>query len=160
MPDIFKFPNGYDVTVCRKEDILKCIDENITDKEVVLAVIEQCEIDAATFMKEGRWTGIPYMGNLRIPKRQQILGSKDTKELFEDAKETLDRDKYVLFRQEFDKEISRSVKTERYFNYILSKFVTKNRRFYKRRVEEMGERYAKFYCYTLMNLTSIYKNVD
>ena len=32
MADTFKFPNGgYDVTICRKQDILDCIDKNIID---------------------------------------------------------------------------------------------------------------------------------
>ena len=45
MADTFKFPYGYNVTVCRKQDIVKCLDENVVDKEVVLALIEQLEVD-------------------------------------------------------------------------------------------------------------------
>ena len=61
MADIFKFPNGgYDITVCRKQDIIDALDANVTDKEVVLAIITQCEVDATNFLKEGRWTGIPH----------------------------------------------------------------------------------------------------
>ena len=50
MADTFKFPNGgYDVTVLKRQDILDCIDANIIDKEVALAIVDQCELDAAEF---------------------------------------------------------------------------------------------------------------
>ena len=42
MADTYKFPGGgYDVTVFKKQDVLDCIDKNILDKDVALAVIEQ-----------------------------------------------------------------------------------------------------------------------
>ena len=73
MADTYKFPGGgYDVTVFKKQDVLDCIDKNILDKDVALAFIEQLEVDAANFLKEGRWTGIPFIGNIRIPKLRQL----------------------------------------------------------------------------------------
>lgn len=69
MADVFRFPNdGYDVTIVKKQDILDCIDENIIDKEVALSIVEHCEKTAAEFISSGRWTGIPFIGNIRIPK--------------------------------------------------------------------------------------------
>ena len=88
MSDTLRFPNGgYNVTVCRKQDILDCLDANVVDKEVVLAIITQCEIDATNFLKEGRWTGIPYLGNMRIPKYKEKFKEIGGREILEDAKE-------------------------------------------------------------------------
>ena len=56
----------------KKQDILDCIDNNILDKEIALTLIEQLEIDAANFLKEGRWTGIHFIGNIRIPKLRKL----------------------------------------------------------------------------------------
>ena len=34
--EVRTFPNGYDVRVVRKQDILDCIDDNIIDKDIAL----------------------------------------------------------------------------------------------------------------------------
>ena len=87
MSDIYKFPSGgYEVTVFKKQDILDCIDNNILDKEIALTLIEQLEIDAANFLKEGRWTGIPFIGNIRVPKLRQLQESPEQQALIEEAK--------------------------------------------------------------------------
>ena len=94
MADIYKFPSGgYEVTVCKKQDILDCIDKNIIDKEVALAIVERCEIDAANFLKEGRWTGIPFIGNIRIPKLKQLEESPEQQALIAEAKANLEYNK-------------------------------------------------------------------
>lgn len=153
MEDTHKFPNGYDVTVVRKQDIINCLDENVIDKEVVLAVITQCELDATTFIQEGRWTGIPFMGNIRVPKRIQKLNSPEIKELIQEAKETLDTKKYMIFRQQLAMDLVKTEKKERLRNYILSQFVASNRKLYNKYLKEKGEHYAKFICSTLTNLS-------
>lgn len=153
MSDTFKFPNGYDVTVVRKQDIIDCLDANVVDKDIVLAVISQCEIDAANFISSGRWTGIPFLGSIRVPKRTQRYNSPEIKELIEEAKNTLDKDRYMVFRQKLDCEIQIKEKHERFYRYIVSQFVTSNRKFYNKLVEKEGEKVAQFICWTLSNLT-------
>ena len=152
MQDTLKFPNGYEVKVVRKADILACIEENIIDKEVALAIVKQCEIDAANFLREGRWAGIPFIGNIRIPKTTQILMTEESKEIIEEAKENLDKDKYVLFRKSYLNDIGKRVKIERYYRYEVSKFVGKNQRFFKKLAAANGDEYARFLCYTLKEL--------
>ena len=90
MADTFKFPNGgFDVKICRRKDIIDCIDENIIDKDVALAVIDKCEFDAANFLQQGRWTGIPFIGNIRIPKSKLLEESPEQQALIQEAKERL-----------------------------------------------------------------------
>ena len=91
MNDTIKMPGGgYDVKVVRKEDILKCIDSNIVDKDVMLAFINQFEVDASNFLSQGRWTSLPYIGTLRKNQYKEALNSEEIKELDEAAKENLE----------------------------------------------------------------------
>lgn len=153
MSDTFKFPNGYDVTVVRKQDIIDCLDANIVDKEVVLAVISQCEIDATNFLESGRWTGIPFLGNIRIPKRRQKLDSPEVQKLIDQARNTLDKDKYMVFRHRLNADICSKESEDRYYRYVVSHFVNNNRKYYNKLVKIHGEDAAQFICYTLSNLT-------
>ena len=67
MEDTYKFPGGRDVKIVRKEDIINTIKTNIVDTEVALAIVRQCAIDAVKFMRQGRKTGIPFMGTIKVP---------------------------------------------------------------------------------------------
>lgn len=156
MPEVRKFPpEGYEVTVLRKQDVLKCIDENIIDKEIALEIVRRCEIDAANFLKEGRWAGIPFLGNLRIPKVVKTFLEEDTQQLMEDAKANLDKDKYLLFRRQFAKDVVKREDRERLYKYELSKFVGKNLKFFRALVDEKGEKFARVISFTLRNMTIV-----
>ena len=113
------------------------------------------EIDAANFLKEGRWTGIPFIGNIRIPKRLQLEDTLEKQALIKEAKETLDSNKYILFRTQLGKENSKHVKQERYYRYITSIAISHNRKLYKKLCEEKGEYYARIYMYSSYNITSL-----
>lgn len=158
MSDIFKFPNGYDVKILRKEDVLASIEANIVDKDVALEIVKRCEIDAANFIKEGRWASIPFIGNIRIPKAREKFLSEETQSLLAEAESALERDKYLLFRKSVAEDISKQVKTERYFCYQVSKFVGKNTKFFKKVSEKHGDNYARFLCYTLSGINMIESN--
>lgn len=152
MAETFKFPNGYDVRVLRKKDVLESIDDNIIDKDIALEIVKCCEIDATNFLKEGRWAGIPFVGNIRIPKHVQTLISEDTKALFADAKENLDTDTYLLFRKTYAKEVKKHESYERFYKYAVSKFVGKNLKFFRLISKERSDAYTRFLCYTLRTL--------
>ena len=113
--EVRTFPNGYDVRVVRKQDILDCIDDNIIDKDIALELVSQCEIDAAKYLSDGKWTGLPYLGNVKIREGRTIL--ENNKELREDAKNILDEEKYVLFRKRLVIENKEKLKHNRYVNY-------------------------------------------
>ena len=155
MSDIFKFPNGYDVKVLRKEDVLASIDANIIDKEVALAIVKKCEIDATNFLREGRWASIPFMGGLRIPKTHLALISDKTKELLDEAKQNLEHDKYLLFRKSVTDDIGKRVKIERYYKYTVSKFVGKNLRYFRLIASRKNDGYARLLAYTLSDISPL-----
>lgn len=156
MSDTYKFPNGgYDVIVCKRQDILDCIDKNIVDKEIALAIVDQCEMDAAEFISKGRWTGLPFIGNVRIPKNKQMESDPVQQALIEEAKNTLDKKQYVLFRKQLSKENSKQAKNIRYFNYITSIAVNANRKLYKKLCDEKGDKYARIFLFASKHITAM-----
>lgn len=155
MAETFRFPNGYDVRVLRKKDVLDSIDDNIIDKDIALEIVKCCEIDATNYLKEGRWAGIPFVGNIRIPKHVQTLISDETKALFADAKENLDSNTYLLFRKTYAKEVKKKESAERFYKYTVSKFVGKNLKFFRLISKNTNDTYARFLCYTLRTLDII-----
>lgn len=150
MSDIFKFPGkGNDVVIFRKKDILDCIDANITDKEVLDEIITQCEFDAQNFIEEGRWTGIPYMGNIRLNPINKKLRSLETVNLINDAKEVLPKEEFLLFKSQLTKDTAKHIKAERIYNYMLSRAVIKHRRYYDKAYATKGMTYARLSTYLL-----------
>ena len=154
--EIRKFPNGYDVRVVRKQDILDCIDENIIDKEIALELVTQCEIDACQYINEGKWTGLPYIGSVRLNDGGKIL--RENKELLNEAKEKLDNDKYILFKKSLVIEGKTKIKKSRYFNYIVSIYANHNRKVYKELVANNGENFAKVILFSLANMKVVGDN--
>lgn len=156
MEDSFKFPNGgYDVVICRKQDILNCIDKNIIDKDIALAIIEHCEFEAANFLREGRWTGIPFIGNIRTPKTVQMLKTSEQQALIQEAKEQLGKEKYIMFRKTLNKENAKHISQERYYRYITSIAIAHNQKLYKKLCAAKGEYYARIYLFASYNITSL-----
>ena len=156
MNDTIKMPGGgYDVKVVRKEDILKCIDSNILDKDIMLAFINQFEVDASNFLSQGRWTSLPYIGTLRKNQYKETINSEEIRELDEAAKENLDRNKYILFRKNLRNDIAKAIKRERLYKYTLSQVVKKNKKFYDYLEKTKGEKIARVICYSMFELTSV-----
>ena len=148
MADTFKFPNGgYDVTICRKKDILECIDKNIVDKDVALAIVEHCEYAAANFIKDGIWAGIPFIGNIRKSKTKELLHSDEQQALIAEAKENLDKEKYILFRKRLNKENVKRISQDRYYRYITSIAVNNNKKLFRKLCNTKGEVYARLFLY-------------
>lgn len=154
MAETYKFPGGYDVVVYKKQDIIDCIDKNIIDKDIALAIVENCEIDASIFLRKGRWTGIPFIGNIRIPKTKLMENTPEQQALIEEAKQTLEEDKYILFRRQLGEENSKRIKQERYYRYIVSIAVNRNKSLYNKLCEKKGEYYARIFLYASKNITS------
>jgi hypothetical protein len=153
MGDTLKMPGGgYDVKVVRKEDILKCIDSNILDKDLMLAFINQFEIDATNFLSQGRWTNLLYIGTLRKNQYKEAMNSQEIKELDEAARENLDKNKYILFRKNLRDDIAKAIKRERVYKYTLSQVVKKNKNFYKYLETTRSELIARVVCFSMFDL--------
>lgn len=148
-------PEGYEVTLLRKQDVLKCIDENIIDKEIALEIVRRCEIDATNFLENGRWAGIPFLGNIRIPKIVQTFLSEDTQQLMAEAKQNLDANKYLLFRKQFATNAVKREDRERFYKYELSKFIGKNLKTFRALSSKHGDKLARIICFTLRNMTVV-----
>lgn len=155
MQDTYKFPGGNDVKVVRKEDVIETINCNIVDKEVALAIVKQCESDAANFLRKGRWTGIPYIGSIRVPEVVKLTHSKEQQELIQTAVETVSTEQFVIFRRELAHNNEKRVKATRYYNYVLSMAVAKNRELFKKLCKEKGVGYARIHFFLISSITAI-----
>ena len=155
MEETCKFPGGFDVKVVRKQDIVNCINSNIIDKEVALAIVQQCELDAANFLSQGRWTGIPFMGNLRVSKVAQLQKSKEQQELIQIAKDTVSKEEYVLFRRNLAYDNEKRVKAQKYYNYVLSMAVSRNRTLFKKLCKEKGVSYARIHFFLSKSICAV-----
>lgn len=152
MADIFNFPNGYPVRICRKDDIINVINDNIIDKDIALELVKDCEQAAIEFLNQGCWASIPFIGNIRTPEVMVKAKQEEIKELIADAKDELDKDKYLLFRKNVYTDLAKQVKQDRYRNYMTSKFVKANIKFYKHLCSDFGENLAIFLCSTLYEM--------
>ena len=154
------FPNGgFVVKVIHKEDIINAIDHNITDKDVALALIKQLELDASNFIARGRWTGIPHLGNIRVPFYKQLLEKQQENGLLDAAKELLDTKQYILFRGELTVNSQNKAKAETYYKYICSMAANHNRKLYRRLVTNYGAVYARlklFFGHTVIGVDNEY----
>jgi len=147
MAETFKFPHGgNDVTIVRKQDILDCIDNNILDKDVALAVIEQCEIDIEQNLIAGKWTGIPFLGSLK-PKLMRKRINEEVKDVVNEAKIQMEKSTYVLFRKNLAVDFAKQEKYNRYSKYITSIAANKYKTKYRILCKTKGEAYAKAYMF-------------
>ena len=155
MQDTYKFPGGKDVKVVRKEDIINTIKTNIVDTEVALAIVRQCEVDAVNFMKKGRLTGIPFMGTIKVPDTIRMSQTKEQKDLILAAMETNTNEQFVMFRRNLAYDNKIKIKARKYYNYVLSLSVAKNRNQFKKMCKEKGEAYARLHFFLLYSVTSV-----
>lgn len=142
MEETCKFPGGKDVVVVRKQDIIDCIYDNITDREVALAIVQQCEVDAISFLRQGRWAGIPFLGNIRANPIKKLEKSKERQELINTAFNTLTKEEYCLFRKELAHDERKRLKANSFYKWRLASAVRNNNELYKKIVKEKGEAYA------------------
>lgn len=155
MQDTYKFPGGKDVKVVRKEDIINTIKTNIVDTEIALAIVRQCEVDAVNFMKKGRLTGIPFMGTIKVPDTVRMSQTKEQKDLILAAMETTTNEQFVMFRRNLAYDNKIKIKARKYYNYVLSLSVAKNRNQFKKMCKEKGEAYARIHFFLLYSVTSV-----
>lgn len=153
--DVRRFPDGYEVKVYRKKDIMKTVNQNIIDQDIALEIIEQCEIAANNYLKQGRWAGIPFMGSVKISEHYLVNNTLERKELINEARDFLDKDKYVLFRRKLHFEDSQRFKYNKYYKYVTAMTINKNKKVYKELCKTHGEAYANLYMFAIANITAI-----
>ena len=155
MQDTYKFPGGNDVKVVRKQDIVECIDFNIVDKDVALAIIQQLEVDAVTFLRQGRWVGIPFIGSIRANQVRKLEKSKEQQELIDAAFHSATAEQYVLFRRTLAHDNDRRIKAQRYYNFVLASAVAKNRPLFRKLCREKGEAYTRIHFFLSQSIVAV-----
>lgn len=158
--ELRNFPNGYSVRVVRKEDIIDCLDKNVTDPEVVLEVIKHCELCAANYITNGQWASIPFMGSLKVNIARKLARDK-VKEFTVGAEAYLDKEnvqekhRYYLFKKALNSDIHDKIRAERYYNYIVGIGISKYARQYFKVYRIYGKYAARLYVFFRMHVTAI-----
>ena len=149
LQESYRFPNGgHEVRIVRKQEILDCIDANITDKEIALAIIEKLELDCSNFLREGKWCGIPHMGNIRIPVARQYRKSEEQQALLEDVKNE-DTDTYIMFRRQLNAHNEQKARFLKSYNYLVSIMINRHPTYYKTLCKEKSFNVARMLMYGL-----------
>ncbi len=140
-----KFPGegGSDVHIVRKKDILKTIDLNITDKDIALELISKLEKDAAEYMTKGIWISIPFIGNIKI--KDSLAAYNENSELFKEAKDTMTKEEYVLFRKNVIVNACKEKRESRLEDYNLSKLIKRNSKSFNKLIKKHGAVYSKLH---------------
>ena len=120
-----------------------------------MAIVKQCEIDAANFLRKGRWTGIPFMGSIKVPDVVKMSNSKEQKELIQTAMDTVTNEQFVIFRRDLAHSNEKRVKATRYYNYVLSMAVAKNRELFKKLCKDKGVGYARIHFFLISSITAV-----
>lgn len=159
MPTICKFPRGgYDITVVNKRDILKTIDDNILDKEVLKEILTQLEIDEEAFLREGRWVGVPFLGNVRIPPMTKLIHSEEQKALIKDARANLSREKYLVFRKDLVADNYKLLREDKFKRQQLAMNIRKYKYLYRKIRIKRGFNVANFIITNLKDITPVEVN--
>lgn len=138
------FPySNIEVTIVRKEDILKTIAENITDPDVANELISHIEINAERTLKQGGWAGFPYLGSIRIPpglSNETLNRNKDAKEY---AYQNLNRKEYLMFMRQEAYDNFAINKYRSYFDNLAARAIRLNKKEYSILCSNKGKNYAK-----------------
>jgi hypothetical protein len=141
----FPAPDGRMVLIENKESILKCIDDNILDKEVALMFITQLEKDAQHHIENGDFTGIPYIGKIKM--RAGSKAYMDNKSTLDAAKETMSPNEFNAFKAEMMHEAVVRENQIKVFKYQTSRMANKNGKSYWHTVETLGKYKANIRYY-------------
>lgn len=153
MSTIRKFPRGgYDVTVVSRKDIIRTIDDNILDKEVLKEILTQLEKDTEDYLLAGKWVGIPFLGNIRIPPMVALQNSKEQQDLIKEARENLTKEKYILFRKALSSENTFIVKQNKVYRTLLTSNIRKHNLLYRILKVTRGFHQANFILYSLYGI--------
>lgn len=160
MSRICKYPNGYEFTVIDKRDVLKCIEDNIIDKDIALAIVSFCEAQACKLVGERGTASIPYFGRLETSKADRDVMTSDKKELLEEAKANLDKERFVLFRNNLYQEVHKNIRNQKIFTTTANILISRNRGLYNRMIKITGIPFAKVYFYSLYFINCVDNTID
>lgn len=158
--EIRKLPDGFNIRVVRKEDILDTIDKNILDKDVALEVISHCEISAINFFKNGYWASIPHMGNFRLDPRKvlrkETLDSMDgAAKQFVMSDDPQSKARYILFRKQVSNDAREEIEFKRYYNYSIALEANRNRKIFNKMCKKIGMPMTRLRMWGLMTITPL-----
>lgn len=135
----------YKIVVVPRSEIIKTIQENILDGEVLFDIIDSLERTAAESISDCMYTSLPYIGAIKPDLRKYSL--HQNRETLNDAKNHKSKEEYLIFKKNLtDSELMRIKAAEKVEHYMwLSK--RKYKHLYNKLCDEHGEVYASIMVY-------------
>lgn len=137
------FPySNVEITIVRKDDILKTIDENIIDKDIANELISHLETRAEKSLMNHKWTGFPFLGSIRVPPGLSPETLQRTKDATMWARDNMSREAYVMFTKQCAHDAYQINKYRAYFDTIKTRAINNNRTEYHTLCSLKGKNYA------------------
>uniref|UniRef100_A0AAU8MFY8 DNA binding protein n=1 Tax=Geladintestivirus 3 TaxID=3233135 RepID=A0AAU8MFY8_9CAUD len=154
--EVRKFPWGVhpeNVTLVNKNDVLRTIDDNIIDKQVAYELITMLELNLGEYVATGITAAIPFVG--KIKQRSGSLALKLHKDELDTARETMDREHYIMFRKSICREEVCRANYNKLYKYEISMLANKirNRKTYWNLVDEIGAARTDMLFHGALHLT-------
>lgn len=146
----FPAPDGYDVTLVNKNDVLKTIDDNIIDKEIAYEIITSLELSCQKYVSAGDIAGIPYIG--KIKERLTAAIARKNKETLASAREVLDREHYIAFKYTLVTDEAKRFNYNKVYKLEIARVASHNRRQYWNYVDTVGEAKADIMFHGIAHL--------
>lgn len=149
----------YDIVIRKKDDILKTIQRDVTDGEVLNDIISSLERSIANNIINKENTSLPLIGRLDINLSKQSLYKNIP--ILKTAKKVMTENQYLVFKKELARDEQERINHERNVNWLKTRAKNDNIRLYKSLVKIHGENYALLYCY-FQSLMTIHnsKHID
>lgn len=137
------FPySDVEITIVRKDDILKTIDDNIIDKDIANELISHLETRAEKSLMNHKWTGFPFLGSIRIPPGLSPETLHRTRDATMYARDNMSHEQYVMFTKQCAYDAFQINKYRAYFDTIKTRAINQHRIEYHNLCYSKGKNYA------------------
>ena len=144
MKDTRTFPDGYELNIVRRSDILNELRDTVTDFDVVMEVVTHCEKEVGQRLLKGEWAGLPFMGNFKINEVTQINKTEERRELYKDMKKELTKEEFRSFRKDLALSDNIQIEREKRYNREATVAANVNLKRYRKLCTTVGIAFAKF----------------
>nr|DAG89502.1 MAG TPA: DNA binding protein [Crassvirales sp.] len=142
------FPEGFDITICTKHDILETLDKNVVDKEIMYDLIKSLECNIAKCIRENRWAGMPFIGSVRPSPVKAMFYEPEVRETLKDAYATMPFPSFIMFKKAMIKDKYLEVVYNRQYKVIAAINARRNYRYYRRLCKTRGDVYARIFMFS------------
>lgn len=143
-----RYPEGFDITVCTKQDIIDTLDQNVVDKEVVYDIIKNLECNIAKAIREDKWAGMPFIGSVRPNPMKAFMHSKETCQTLSEAYQSMDLPSFVMFKKALVVDKYKEVVFNRQYKLIAAINARRNYKYYRTLCKKYSDAYVRLFMFS------------